>query len=269
MRERLKLKEPEICELLKSAYGLVNAPYLWYQELKESLTQLNFQMSPLDPCLFSLSNGNGKLHGLIGIHVDDGLCCGDQVFTETLKKLEARFPFGSNRETDFVFTGTHIHQDKNYNIQLDQKDYFCNIEPISIDLSRRKLEQEMVREPERQGLRALIGSLQYATSNTHPDVSARLSFLQSRINCATIHDLLEANRLLGDAKKHADVTINIQDIPVESVRMVSYSDASFATREKKQSRKGGMILAVGMSSCHACQTMCATANILCKYVNKL
>ena len=75
-------------------------------------------------------------------------------------------------------------------------------------------------------------------------VSARLSFLQSRINCATIHDLLEPNRLLGDAKKHADVTITIQNIPVDSVRMVSYSDASFATREKKQSQKGGMILAV-------------------------
>ena len=86
--------------------------------------------------------------------------------------------------------------------------------------------------------------------NTRPDVSARLSFLQSRIHCATIHDLLEANRLLGDAKKHADVTINIQSIPVESVRMVSYSDASFAIREKKQSQKGGMILAAHESICN-------------------
>ena len=134
------------------------------QELKESLIQLNFQMSPLDPWLFSLPDGNGKLHGLIGIHVDDGLCIGDHVFTETLKRLEARFPFGSKRETDFVFTGIHIHQDESYNIQLDQKDYVCNIEPISIDRSRRKLEQEMVREPERQGLRALIGWLQCAAS---------------------------------------------------------------------------------------------------------
>ena len=37
MREKVHLKEQEICELLKSAYGLVNAPYLWYQELKDSL----------------------------------------------------------------------------------------------------------------------------------------------------------------------------------------------------------------------------------------
>ena len=49
MRARLQLKEEEACELLKSAYGLVNAPYLWYQELKDELLRLNFRMSPLDP----------------------------------------------------------------------------------------------------------------------------------------------------------------------------------------------------------------------------
>ena len=56
MREQLNMKESEICELLKSAYGLVNAPYLWYQELKECLLQLDFQISPLDKCLFSLAD---------------------------------------------------------------------------------------------------------------------------------------------------------------------------------------------------------------------
>ena len=42
MREKLHLKEQEICELLKSAYGLVNAPYLWYQELKDTFWNYSF-----------------------------------------------------------------------------------------------------------------------------------------------------------------------------------------------------------------------------------
>ena len=33
MRSKLKLQDHEVCELLKSAYGLVNAPLLWYSEL--------------------------------------------------------------------------------------------------------------------------------------------------------------------------------------------------------------------------------------------
>eukprot|EP00435_Cladocopium_sp_Y103_P052434 s764_g16.t1 len=198
----------------------------------------------LDPLDAAKEDSQGNLHGLLGVHVDDGLCCGDATFDALIDQLEQKFPFGSKRELDFTFTGIHIKQDPQGNIHLDQKDYVLGIEPISIDRSRRRNEQEPVLEKERQGLRGLIGSLQYASINTRPDISAKLSFLQSKINCATIHDLLEANRLLGEAKKHADVTVTISSIPVSQIRLISYSDASFATREKKQSQKGGLILAV-------------------------
>ena len=244
LRSKLKLREEEICELLKSAYGLVNAPYLWYVELRETLLSLNFQISPIDPCLFSLADADGTVHGLIGMHVDDGLCCGDSVFEQALQKLEAKFPFGSKRKQDFTFTGIHIHQDSQHNIHLDQTDYILAIEPIPVDRARRKQENLEVTENERQNLRGLIGSLQYAATNTRPDVAARLSFLQSKINIACIRDLLEANRLLGDAKQHGHLKITISCIPKDDIRMVSYSDASFATREKQQSQKGGLFLAV-------------------------
>ena len=226
MRARLHLKETEVCELLKSAYGLVNAPFLWYTELKETLLSLGFCMSPLDPCLFVLQGVDGTVHGILGTHVDDGLCGGDQVFDAAIEKLEQKCPFGAKRQKDFLFTGIHIAQDDEYNIHLDQKEYVRGIEPIQIERTRRKQEQLDVTETERQGLRGLIGSLQYAATNSRPDIAARLSFLQSKINCAKIRDLLEGNRLLGEAKKHADVTITISSIPLEQIRMVSYSDAS-------------------------------------------
>lgn len=60
---------------------------------------------------------------------------------------------------------------------------------------------------------------------------------------AKVSDLLEANRLLGDTKKHSDVKITISSIPIDRIRFVSYSDASFASREKQQSQKGGLFLA--------------------------
>ena len=53
MRNLMNLQPWECCELLKSAYGLVNAPLLWYEELKTALINLNFVMSPLDPCYLS------------------------------------------------------------------------------------------------------------------------------------------------------------------------------------------------------------------------
>ena len=82
------MKDEEVCELLKSAYGLVNAPYLWYQELKDELLRLNFTMGPLDPCLLSLMDAQGKVHGLLGVHVDDGLSCGDAMIDQVVDQLE-------------------------------------------------------------------------------------------------------------------------------------------------------------------------------------
>ena len=135
------------------------------------------------------------------MHVDDGLCCGDTVFIQALDQLEKRFPFGSKRTKDFTFTGIHVQQDEEFNIHLDQTSYVQAIETIKIERHRQKHEQELVTEAEGQGLRGLIGSLQYAATSTRPDISARLSLPQSKINCAKISDLLDANRLLGDAKK--------------------------------------------------------------------
>ena len=77
MRTRLKLKPNEVVKLLKGAYGRVDAPYLWFVELKKSLEELGFQSSPFDPCLFTLSDEVTKSTiGMISIHVDDGLCRG-------------------------------------------------------------------------------------------------------------------------------------------------------------------------------------------------
>ena len=74
------------------------------------------------------------------MHVDDGLCAGDKHFDEALRKLEAKFPFGSKREKEFVFTGIQIQQTDQGKIHLSQKNYVENIDPISINRDRRKKE---------------------------------------------------------------------------------------------------------------------------------
>jgi hypothetical protein len=47
LRLKMKLQDNEVCELLKGAYGLINAPLLWYVELKNALLALGFVISPL------------------------------------------------------------------------------------------------------------------------------------------------------------------------------------------------------------------------------
>jgi hypothetical protein len=157
--------------------------------------------------------------------------------------LKVNFHLDPKEKKDFTFTVIQISQDDDLNIHLNQSEYVRNIDAISVDRDRRKNENLPVTESERQSLRGLIGSLQYASTNTRPDLAAKLSFLQSKITCATVHDLLEANRVLGEAKEDSNMKITIHSIPEEDIRMMAYSDASFATRSKQQSQKGGLFLA--------------------------
>ena len=169
-------------------------------------------MSPLGPCAFTLPKADGHgIHGIVGIHVDDGLGAGDKVFEAAMAKLahEQRYPFGSKKEGDSIFTGIHVSQKWDGTIQLDQTQYVQDIPSIDIERNRHQNPIVAVTEAERQALRGLVGSIQYAATNTRPDLSAKLSLLQAKINCATIQDLHGANKLLQEAKtfKHTKITI--------------------------------------------------------------
>ena len=241
MRKRMGLADHEIVRLLKGAYGRVDAPLLWFRELQKGLTELQFTVSPFDNCLYMLQE-RGRVLGLIGVHVDDGLFCGTPEFYKKLDLLEQRYPFGSRRTQEFTFTGLHIKQHQDYSITIDQTKYVKEIEPIRISQQRRHEPQAPVQEEERQQLRGLIGSLQYASTNTRPDLGSRLSFLQSHINSACVETLIDGNRTLQEAKKHADTCIRIQPIPLGDIRFLSFSDAAFASAKNTSSHQGMLLM---------------------------
>lgn len=243
LSQALKLKPNEICQLVKGAYGLVDAPYLWYQTLKGELTKLGFVVSPFDPCVFLLFDAQKQPIGVIGIHVDDGLCGGTAEFHKKLQSLEAKYPFGSKKMGNFTFTGIDLHQKPDRSIVLSQSKYVCNIKPIPISSQRKTNPEDKVTESERQQLRGLIGSLQYASVHTRPDLASRLSALQSKVNSASVETLMMANKTLHEAKSHHDVSITIQPIRRHDLRFLAFTDASFASTKVPDSQSGSIILA--------------------------
>ena len=248
MRERMKLKPQEVLRLLKGAYGRVDAPYLWFMEFKAGLEQAGFLQSPFDPCAFILPHPKTqKTEGILGIHVDDGLGCGSEYFSQKLKEVALKFPFGSHRKRNFTFTGLRIEQQADYSININQTQYIKDIASITISRERRSQPESVVTEAERQSLRAVIGSLQYAAVNTRPDLCSRLSWLQSEINRAKVSTLIDANRILHEARIHAGVQISVKAIPIDSVRFVAFSDASFASNKTTSSHQGMIIMACHQS----------------------
>ena len=205
--------------------------------------KLGFTQSPSDPCKFLLyHHETGSLEGVLGLHVDDGICGGSQYFSQKIDLLEAKYPFGSKKLKQFTFTGIEMDQLANGTITMKQSNYVRAIEPIKIPTERRQQAEAAVTEAERQALRGLVGSLQYAAVHTRPDIASRLSMLQSSINTATVTTLITANQALHEAKKHHDTTIQIQPIPVQDFRFLAFSDASFASKSNPSSHTGSIIM---------------------------
>lgn len=90
--------------------------------LNEKLLKLRFESAPFDPCLYILRRDDGSPRGALGIHVDDGLRGGDEVFQLKLEVLQQKYPFGSQKMSDFIFTGIHLQQRSDMGIVLSQSE---------------------------------------------------------------------------------------------------------------------------------------------------
>lgn len=87
--------------------------------------------------------------------------------------MQKVYDFVAYYEKEFGFCGVHYKQWEDYSIAMDQVGYLQKIEPIEVPRSRRSEPESEVSEPERQQLRRLCGSLQYAAAHTRPDLAAK------------------------------------------------------------------------------------------------
>ena len=215
------------------------------------------------------TTGNFVLHGLLGIHVDDGICGGDATFLSKIQALETKFPFGSKKLSAFTFTTIEVSQQPDKSINLSQSAYVRKMNSIPIDPNRKTQPELAVTENERLALRGLVGSLQYASTNTRPDLASRLSLLQSEIPKATVGTLQEGNKLLHEAKRHHDVTITIRPIPVADFRFMAFSDASFASQKKPDSHAGLFIVGTHQKISQNLQCPISPVSWGCKKIQKV
>lgn len=246
LKQALGIQGQDQCLLKGGAYGRVDAPYLWYKELRAVLEGFGFVTCPFDGCLFLLTtpdkHDRPRVRGVLGIHVDDGIGGGDSYFRHVLQKLREKFSFGAYHEHEFDFCGVHYKQWDDGTIEVDQHQYLKKIEPIDVPRNRRAEPNAPLSETEQQRLRQLCGSLQYAAVHTRPDLAAKVGQLQSCIPKGRVKDMLEANRVLYEGKRH-HVCLLFLPIPVEDVTFSAFSDASFSTAKDLSSRQGTLIFA--------------------------
>ena len=146
LRERLQLKEGQVCALIGNAYGRVGAQLLFYRELSQQPKRLQFITHPLEPCIHFLEswkNGVRTLHGVLGTHVDDGICGGDKYFHQHIQSLKEKLPFGTFKQRKFTFTGIQLEQLPDFSIVASQQITFMELSPSKLGSTEEILLNKM------------------------------------------------------------------------------------------------------------------------------
>ena len=133
VRQMLGMKPHELFRILKAVYGLLHAPRAWADKLGKELRHQGWVQSRLEPCMWRLFEADGRLCGLLGVHVDDVLCCGDgSHFEKKMALLRQSFPFGSWKSLaePVMCCGCELRQREDFSVELNQERYGESINEI-------------------------------------------------------------------------------------------------------------------------------------------
>ena len=180
---------------------------------------------------FILKDEKKQLCGVLVLHVDDGLFCGSgKHYEKSLEKLQTRAPLKVWKNQGLRFTGRSVTQNpKTHEIDLTQRGYFDDVEPIPVDKRRRAHPEAALTAVEIKQLRSLIGELAWPARETMPQIAFDVSEAQLKMAEPVAQRLLEANALLRKAKKieKESGSIRIPKVDLKKACMVAFSDASF------------------------------------------
>ncbi|MBW0569761.1 hypothetical protein O181_109476, partial [Austropuccinia psidii MF-1] len=158
-------KDTQVLQLNKALYGLKQASLAWYNHLSKWLITSKFQCAVTDPCVFWRK---GKFPIWIYIHVDDLAIFGPNIedFKQEIKKKFDMKDIGK---------ANLLRISRKYKI----KDLIPSNTPLKPHLqlsSSSNKEHEELNKLE-INYRSAVGSLNYISSNTRPDITFAISHL--------------------------------------------------------------------------------------------
>ncbi|XP_020689358.1 uncharacterized protein LOC110104543 [Dendrobium catenatum] len=222
-----------VCRLLKSIYGLRQAPRQWYTMFTNHLLKLGFDYSKADPSLLTLHRDKTRIFLLV--YVDDILVTSndDKAISSVLMELQSKFNM-KDLGPAHHFLGIKIqkHSDKYF---LSQSSYaesilssvnLNNCNPLS-NPSCTKLPDQMPDDAilsDPTTYRRVTGSLQYLTL-TRPDITHAVNVLAQHLHDPTPQHSYLLKRLLRYIKGTVKLGLPILPGPLT---LSTYSDADWA-----------------------------------------
>ncbi|KAA1117380.1 hypothetical protein PGT21_050016 [Puccinia graminis f. sp. tritici] len=181
-----KTGEDVVLQLRKAIYGLKQASLAWYKRLSRFLSSIGFSTSLADPCVFWRTAPTPLW---IFAHVDDLIIVGpdpeffrDEISKEFSIKYMGEASFLLGMKLDRHSNGLILNQTQYIERQLVEFEVTqlhsasCPLDPRS-HLSKASISDIQQLQPLNINYRAIIGSLNYLSILTRPDISFAVSKL--------------------------------------------------------------------------------------------
>jgi hypothetical protein len=283
LKEKLYVRPPPPIELpsghvwllLKSLYGLVQAPRAWYDTLTTKLVQMGFRVSPFDPCVYI----HTTKQLIISVHVDDIriYAATQDIIDHFRDDLSDAFTITSE-DPDALYLGMHIehtpgtvkiHQAEYVRRLLDRFDFHnlpATKTPCDHRVKLRRGDNNAATTHFRKDYLQKFGSLNYLPGMTRVDL-AQAASLYGRYNANPTQAHLDG---LTRAYSYAAATRNLGiTYTQQEPKLTGYCDSDWAgCLDTRRSTTGYMFTLAGgpISWCSAIQKVVALSTCEAEYM---
>ena len=255
-----KNQEHKVCKLSKSLYGLKQAGRSWYQMIDANLTDLGFERTSADVCIYHFQK-DGVLM-VVALYVDDLLLLSNNLgaLDDLKKKLGKRFDMKDLGPAQFIL-GIQIRRNRVKKvISISQEQYIDNIlkrfgmedcKPIATPLdANTKFSSTMSPSSDKDFLemkeipyQQAIGSLMYAMLGTRPDIAFAVGALSRFSSNPGMHHWQGVKRIFRYLKGTKAQCLRFQ---ADKKELVGYCDADWGgDRDDRKSTGGYAFLLAG------------------------
>ena len=230
-KELTRKTEVKACRLLKSLYGLREAPIIWYKLLSEILNSIG--LKPMETARF-VFRGHDVI---VLIYVDDLLIIAEteDTMSRTKTKLLQVLP-SKDLGISIDFLGMKLNHGKGY-VQLSQDKYVEGLirehgletsagskvpSDPAVDLSVCSEEAADVEFP----YRSIVGSLMYIATHTRPDITVSTSMLAKHVESPSMKHQQATVKLLRYLKSTCRLSLTLRS--GDSDQLSCYVDSNWA-----------------------------------------
>ena len=228
----------ELLRVCKSAYGLSEAPRLWYMRAKELLEEIGFLELTMARATFVLKQ-NDQVVAILCLHVDDGLLVASPETMKLLQKeISQRFSIKEWQkmgEEPVTFLGVKTTYKGGIFID-DMTDYVSKIEFADVNTA----EDSLLQDSQLSSFRRLVMQLRWPAHFVMPEFLYKTSDLAQRVSGALGRDLRHANLVLKHMKEAAvtgNARIELAGFQGKPI-FVTYFDASLGKSNSARAQQG-------------------------------